>query len=566
MSHTVAPPRATSQLPSLPPDGASPLFWGVQAVALLLWLVALPGLRRSGYSQLGLLVGAGPLLPLAILLTGAAFLIALRSGRSRRAWTSLVAMVLVQRLTITLASQVPVFGWTYKHIGVADGIQATGTLAHGVDIYQGWPGLFSATAWFCDLTGLTALEVAHWFTPVLHLALIALTYGVAKAWRADARVALAAAFLVEALNWVSQDYYSPQATAYLLALGLIGLIGATRAGHRSTALVLVLFPALVVTHQLTPVWVAGLFVLLTLTKQLPNRWLPVVMVALLAAWIGYNWGTVSQHTILSFNVRANAQSNVTTHVVAGQAITSAVVRALSLGIWAAAVLAAIASRRRREPVLALAVVAFTPFAILAGQDYGGEAVFRVFLYALPGCALLLAPWLVKVVDAGLRTRVMASAVVLAAVLASAQGAYGGWYPSLIAPASVRVATSLLDTVPVPAYITPAAPVGAGRDAGRYLDFVRWNPGFDLPLAQDGSPLSTLTYASASDYAQAMAVIEARGTVPTYLLFSPEMQVWAHHFGGLPDGALANLLAHVRQDPRWSLVQDRNGVVVFRTKA
>ncbi|MDI9980256.1 hypothetical protein, partial [Rhodococcus sp. IEGM 1307] len=67
------------------------------------------------------------------------------------------------------------------------------------------------------------------------------------------------------------------------------------------------------------------------------------------------------------------------------------------------------------------------------QNYGGEAIFRVDLYALPGCAILIAPMFLAVITRTGRHVVLhrATAAVAAvgrcgAAVAGLQGYYGLW--------------------------------------------------------------------------------------------------------------------------------------------
>ncbi len=104
---------------------------------------------------------------------------------------------------------------------------------------------------------------------------------------------------------------------------------------------------------------------------------------------------------------SNATSNVLTSGLPAKDFTSSVVRALSIAVVLTAFGCAVWSWRRRRPVLALAIVAFSSFGLLLGQSYGGEAIFRVYLYSLLGCAILIAPAVVGAVD-GVGGRVRAS--------------------------------------------------------------------------------------------------------------------------------------------------------------
>ena len=64
--------------------------------------------------------------------------------------------------------------------------------------------------------------------------------------------------------------------------------------------------------------------------------------------------------------------------------------ALSLGMWFLAVVGVVLGRRGGRSVLALALLAFSPFITLALLAYGQEGVLRVYLFSLPWTAALAA--------------------------------------------------------------------------------------------------------------------------------------------------------------------------------
>ena len=367
------------------------------AVALALWVVVLFGLGSTAYSQFGLLfVGSGPGLVVCALMMLGAFVWALRKRAVGTAAVAVLGVIVVERLTPTLITDVPIYGWTYKHLGVVDYIQQFQTLPpKGVDIYGEWPGFFTAFAWFGDITSADMMSIAHWFAPVIHVLLAVVIVAIARLLGFGMRVALTAAMVAELANWVGQDYFSPQAIALVMALGVVALL-VVSTEHRSAAyLSILVFAALVPTHQLTPFWLFGVTVALAVTRKIRPWWIPVPYFAILVAYLVPRLDIVAPYGLLSgFNPVDNAASNVTAVGTFGKIFTSAVCRSLSAGIILLAVVCAIVLWRRKRPAWVATVMAFSSFALLAGQSYGGEAIFRVYLYAVPGCAILIAPILV----------------------------------------------------------------------------------------------------------------------------------------------------------------------------
>ncbi|PRC50892.1 hypothetical protein C6A85_67005, partial [Mycobacterium sp. ITM-2017-0098] len=85
------------------------------------WAVALPGMADAPDSLFGLLfTGTGPALVAVSAVILAAFVVALRRGAMIVAAAAVGAMIVVSRLTATLITDLPLYPWTYKHLGIVD--------------------------------------------------------------------------------------------------------------------------------------------------------------------------------------------------------------------------------------------------------------------------------------------------------------------------------------------------------------------------------------------------------------------------------------------------------------
>ena len=141
-------------------------------------------------------------------------------------------------------------------------------------------------------------------------------------------------------------------------------------------------------------------------------------------------------------------------------------------------------RRRRKPVLALGIVTFSSFGLLLGQSYGGEAIFRVYLYSLFGCALLIAPALVRAIDgtreAGRARRVVARTAAVLGLTGVAIGGLHGYvalWPLII---ETRAQVDLMERLTTGADVSTrfvmmrlgGMPVRLNAD---YVEMSRFNP-------------------------------------------------------------------------------------------
>jgi len=539
---------------------------------ILPWIVLFAGLALFIYgertipdvapSQWGLLAVASPAYGASILLAATAFLIGVRHGSVAVAAAATLLMIVTQRLPRAIATDLPMYAWTYKHLGVADYIQHSHTLARDVDIYNGWPGLFALTAWFSDLTGVSEVSIAHWFTPIFHVLFAAVVYGAARAWRLEPLTAITATFLVVTLNWVEQDYYSPQATVIFLAVATFAAVGLSRDRPAGTMLIVLLFTAATITHQLTPYWILAAIAILVISRKMKPWWIVFPLAAILLAYLIYNWDQASHYQLFSANPVKNAESNIPIPGSLGQRVTSAGVRVLSASMWLGTAFVLLYRWVKHRDSWTVGVLALSPMLILGGQSYGGEAIFRVFLYSLLGCSFVLAPLVVSALQGG-RMRALSGCTALLAMTAlSAQGYTGSWYANVMPKQQYETSRLVLAQAELPSYLTSVAPVWPERSSWRYVDFARFQHDFDAPMTY-AKDLMLRHYNTDADYAAFIRALNTRPDASTYLIFTEQMRVYSWYFGILPWDAFPNLKARMFQDrANWEPLFDGEGITVF----
>lgn len=542
------------------------ISWAVLVAAVVSWLISIPSLSKAIESDFGLLFTASPFFAGAIVLAVIGFVVAMYRRNNRASFTAVVVLALVQRTATLIASDVPLYTWTYKHLGVTDLIQRSHYLARGVDVYNGWPGLFTATAWFSRVTGVPDVTVANWFAICAHLLMVVLFYCMGRAWRLDVPTAISGTFLFEALNWVAQDYFAPQALAIILVLAFLTLVGASRDRPNLVFVMVVVFSAIVVTHQLTPYWMGLIIGALTIFRMFRPWWLMFVFASIAIGFLVYNWDSAGDFAKFSFDVTSNAKSNLAGQNLtptAGQSFASLTMRMLTVGLLAGSALTAIIMWRRKLPVLALVIIAFAPLAILAGQGYGGEAIFRVYLYCLVGCCLLLAFPLTRMLRATRAPRVkvgIACVLLMGATLASSQAYFGAWFAYLAKPAVVKAASEVLESADPHGVLRLLSPAWPDRPTQAYLRLAGVDPKFDVqPEA------ATLFYGALFDtdeeYAKFNDYFVAENRT-TYFAISDQMIFYNWYFGLSSKDALPNLEARMRSDSRWHVFIEGDGFVVF----
>ncbi|WP_345711733.1 hypothetical protein [Kineococcus glutinatus] len=553
----------------VPRRAAAPLV--LTGIAVTCWAASLPGIRRAGTSDYGLLAAAPWSFRVALVLALAAFVGAVRGGRGAPSVLALLAVVVVWRGATSAAVSVPMYPWTYKHIGVADYVLRNGHLAGDVDIYNQWPGMFAAAAWFSAVSHAGLLQVAR-FTPlVVHVLLALLVLALARRVGCSWPAASTAGLIAEACNWVGQDYFAPQAVAMLLALAVLLLLLSSRSGVVWWALLP--FSALTVTHQLTPYWLAGLAVVLALLRVVRPWWISLVMVLIVVGYLLLHLDYTNRLGLFSgFDVLSNAQSNISSGGSPGRHFTSAAARGTSLALWAAAAGCAIWWwRQSRRRALVLAAAAFSPFPLLAVQNYGGEAIFRVLLYSLAGCALLVGEPCARLLRASWARAASAASALLVLGALALQAYFGTWFVYRVSPVDLAVSERLLEDVPPPAYLSMVSPMWPVRPTGAYVPFAEFDSAFDSPVsgydpASTGGITTSLAgrdFSTAADLAALDEVVSAR-SAPTYLIISEQMEVYSDYFGVSPHGSLGRLRAALDASGGWQRVVDEPGVTVFRS--
>ncbi len=399
----------------------------VLGAGIELWLLSLPSVQVGAMGRSGL---AGVLpstwyVAAGTLVAGTVVLTLQRRPNGLLVAAYVAAVVLILYGTIPAVSAEPAYPWLYKHVGVTHLIMSTGAIHPHVDIYNRWPGMFALAAAFSKLTGIDPLAYAGWFEPLATLLDAVLVAAIAQAVTRDRRAAGMAALLFVIRNWVGQDYFSPQATAYPLYLVMMLVIirqfrqaGVLRrwltqlvarifrraqslapladplpmSRGISVGFVLVLAVVSAATHQLTP-YMAILQVGMLTVLGLRPVWLVAVVAAIPVAYLVPNFSYIESHYGLlnSLDPFDNAQvhSGVVTHGPWFYMHAAGILSALCM-VAAAAAAIVLMRRGRGYPVIALGGLALAPYAMVLATSYGGEGPLRVFLFSSPWTAILLA--------------------------------------------------------------------------------------------------------------------------------------------------------------------------------
>ncbi len=381
-------------------------------VALPLWLVSLPGVALNRMGDYGLI----PLLPVTFWL-GLAVLLVSFSVLVRRAATAtplllghVLALIAILHATPCMLYGTLRYSWAWKHIGVVDFFlrhSGIDTSIQELSAYQYWPGFFTANALLDKAGGLrTSMDYAIWAPPFFNLLLVGPLFLIFRTFTSDRRLIFSALVIFYLGSWVGQDYFSPQAVAYFLYLTVLALClrylgrhSDVRARDRRLIAGLAIIPmmaAMIPTHQLTPAMlICALIVLAVFCRQ--RVWLlTLLMIGLTVTWdftFAGPWISENLKGITSSfgSLGANADSGLINLADAShsQGVVAQIDRAHSAAIWALGFIG-FARRFRDRRELALPLLALAPIPIILTNDYGGEIIFRIYLFGLPFVAFYAA--------------------------------------------------------------------------------------------------------------------------------------------------------------------------------
>ncbi|HXV94404.1 MAG TPA: hypothetical protein VD813_13950, partial [Pseudonocardia sp.] len=393
--------------------------------------------------------------------------------------------------------------------GFTDALAGDGTPPSGIDARFYWPAFFAQWAFFRDAAGVTQLDsVLRWFPPVVVAVWAIGIYALARSMLGGSRAPWAAAWLFIGLNWIEQDYYSPQATGIVLLLTVLtfalgplatrrtdpaGVPGwpapradASRLSLPRRWLVAAMTPpnrptlpprqllliylcsvvcllAIAPTHQLTPFAIIGQLVLLAVVGRFRGRGLAIIAIIAVVVWfvIGTRlfWQTQIS-LILGGGDDGAIEDNVSSRLEGdtGQVAVKLLRIIVPSLTWALAIVGAwVYWRRRRDLVpIGLAVV---PMAFAAVQSYGGELFLRIVLYGLPVLTILGADALRQFVRwrRSMEYVLAGGMVVLFALLVLIRGGNDSY--QYVTPEQVDLARQTIAETPYGQVIAPLANVG-----------------------------------------------------------------------------------------------------------
>ncbi|MEV8590597.1 hypothetical protein [Streptomyces sp. NPDC051180] len=494
------------------------------AAAAALWLWALPRIDYRDMDQFGLLDRFPIAFYAALAVLTFGFVLTLRRAGTAPLWpaTYCAAMLVALKAPPAILYDTVRYAWASKHDAIITRLLTEGTvhpgrpLTGGMSAYDQWPGFFALDAALVRAFGVdAAASFINWAPVALGMLTVPVLILVYRTFSDDWRLVWTGVWIFQLANWVGQDYLSPQGFSYLLYLTVFAVVvrhfvlpgSAGDLRDRSTldpaassvppptttrqraVAVLFLLPIIATinaSHQLTPIMLCATLFVLCLTRRYRNLGLLAVSGAVMLVWNLTMGRELFLETLGTLREKAGDLLGNSRPGFAGdptgpgpELVGGAnIVMVLALGGLAAA--AVLLRRRLVRSALPLLLAAAAPVPMFAVNDYGGEMIFRVYLFGLPGAAFFAAAALVPAAGATSRAAVLARRATAVALPVTLVVMLAGFLPSYYGKEGMHYAPSgetaltrhAFDQAPEGALIIAAT--GAFPDSYyRYDRYDRW---------------------------------------------------------------------------------------------
>lgn len=604
----------TERSSSLPRASRLLFSWGMfllLVLALLLWFFSLRSVDLSQMSDLGL-VSVLPFtffFALFLLLSGYIGLLSGPRLDERLLLLYNLVLILMVHGTPNLLYGTLRYSWAWKHVGIIDYILRHGSVNPQIsvlDIYHNWPGFFALGALFTRTGGFdSALAFAGWGPLFFNLLYLVTLSWIFNSFSANRRLNWLAVWLFFLTSWVGQDYFSPQALGYFFYLIILGIclhyFQPTQPGgilprlekakrllpffeqyyrfdqpSRALAtmpspaqrlglgaILLLVFAAIVSSHQLTP-FIAIIAVLILVIFGYCNwKYLPLIMALMTLAWLAIPAATYFfpnlRDILESFGqLGSNIGSNLVNlaGISQGQYIVSLAGRGLSALILGLGFLGLL--RRLAHKVLDLpAILLFcAPLPLLLVSSYGGEILFRIYFFALPFVSFLAAGLAFPTEETRLSGHISAgiAGVSLLLVTGLALAYYGKDQQYYFSPQEVQAAEAVYKTAPPNTLL-----VEGSRDyPGQFLNYENF---VYVPL--DREPEDSLSRVLAQPVETLGNWMSDPRYAAAYLILTRSQKAYVDSLGIMPRGALDRIEQALRQSPKFTIIYNSPDAVVFK---
>ena len=584
---------------------------------LVLWGMGISDVQLGRIGQWGLLPALSVTFyaGVTLVVVSIIWLMGSRKLSGLRLVLDLTALVIMIAGTPALVYAAPRYAWLYKHIGVVQFINLHGAVNQTIDIYQNWPGFFALVAWFDRVVGSNSpLRFAAWTEVVMVLVSCAAIDLAARRLHLNARERWIGLFVFVVASWTDGFYFSPQALAYAMSLGVLALVvtscqtehsgrwlrwterrvefvvrrsrrpdvpseqtrvgpspvGSLTKGPRAAAIVAILgiYGVIVFVHPLSPYVVALQITALTIFGRVRPKWLalsmwiiPIGYLIPRFSYINRTYGLLNSLGTFLSNVQTQSTAAHRPYAI-GVRYVSHISVAITVIVCVLTVIGVVRRFRAGRPTLTLSILAFSPILTFFITSYGQQVAYRVYYFSLPWLALLAASAISPAASrSGLRApsghrvrSVLPFGIVLLVLTALLIPAYFGDDEIYVVPTSeITVAEYFYNHAPPGSALIPVAGGLPLSLSARYDQYLLFSNQYDPDLLYY-PPFSKYTKLGTQSLPALSEVAQTfirGGHANVYIVFTKSGLAGARAYNLTMPGALEDLEAAMVHSPQWS---------------
>ncbi|HEX2118299.1 MAG TPA: hypothetical protein VHF91_03880, partial [Acidimicrobiales bacterium] len=338
------------------------------------------------------------------------------------------------------------------------------------------------------------------------------------------------------------------------------------------------FAVVIVAHQLSPFLILMGVGILVAAGLIRPRWVVAVLAVLALGYFALHVSYLRSDRHLAgspFDPReilsalnnpfdnASATGFDATDPMFGRWLTALGAPVLILGLWALGSLGALRRFRAGRSTLLLAVLAASPALVAVAENYGGEAIFRIYLFSLPWTAALaacaLAPRLGATWGGAAAIRIGLALCVVVTLFMSAF--YGSVELYRVRPGAVAASQYYFDHAPPGSTLGLLAPNVPGRIAPNYDEYVTGTA--PQPLSTMDELRHHVLGPTDLPFLNTLYLEHLPWTTGgLYLSLSRDQETYVRVLGLMPEGAVAGLEAALAESPDWQIFYRNADAVIY----
>ncbi len=608
--------------------------------AFILWYVSLPQINPGNMNDLGLVsvLPATYFAALGVLAISYIVNIHQKYSNDYILLVHILLLIFIIHGTPQIVYGTLRYAWAWKHVGIVDYIQRNGSVNPTItdlNAYHNWPGFFALVAMYNTVAGLaSSLSYAGWGPVFFNLIDLGALLVLFKTLTNDRRLVWLSVWIFYLFSWIGQDYFSPQAFAYFLYMVTIIIVlkwfrrqpamaqADTQRGIRSSKLyklystitnhpipddqgvsqtnvrqrlffilaLIMIFTVIASSHQLTPLMLISALALLVIFQVTNQRFLPILMAAITTIWIifmavGFLDGNLYWIVKSIGSLLDNVNGNFINLAIAspGQQFIAKIDRLLSAAIWILGFVGLYRRYRAGKWDYIAILLAIAPVPMVLLNSYGGEMIFRVYMFSLPFVAFLAGSIIYPRLDAGMSLKAPIFATVLSFIVIPGFliSYYGKERMNYFSPNEVAAAQVIFNIAPKGSLIMDGV-YGWPRQYTHYEDYnyqyisllpvdqinnILKNPARQLPYymetAAPGSVFVTPNQTSPETEPNLPGVQGKADYTAAYLVITRSQIAQAEMTGSLPADWATTIENSLSKSPNFRVVYSNQDAVIYQ---